>query len=412
MSDNYSSDIVIAGAGPAGITAALALAKRNVSCILLDKEIFPRNKTCGDGIGGKVLKTLEKIDAGIVERLALQEYVAGSWGVKFFSPGMKSVKIGFSSDKVNSPPGFICRRSHFDQFLLEDAKKYDEIIFHEGIEIVRIKVAADRLILTGKYGDVSYDCRLLLLANGDDASLQSQLGLEIPMNRPDGLGIRTYFSGVKDCDPDGAVEIHFLEELLPWYLWIFPFGNGVVNAGLAMLRPQIREKRIILKDLFEEIVNKYPGLKERFSGAVRESQWEAHRIPFFTGTRKLSGDHFMLLGDAAQLVDPFTGEGIGNAVLSGYIAAEVACQCLEKGDLSGDATRNYDEEVYRRMGKDLRLGLKLQNKARNGRLLDLVIGKAAVNEEVRNLLTDMLYNMNSKRRLGKPLFYLKLLVNK
>ena len=117
----------------------------------------------------------------------------------------------------------------------------------------------------------------------------------------------------------------------------------------------------------------------------------------------------MLLGDAAGLVDPFTGEGIGNAMVSGQYAMEVAAKSKESGDFSEKAFAEYDELLWGEVGKELRTSTKLQSLARSKFLLNFVISRASRNEEVQNIISGMLSNEIPKDELSSPLFYFKIL---
>jgi flavin-dependent dehydrogenase len=164
-----------------------------------------------------------------------------------------------------------------------------------------------------------------------------------------------------------------------------------------------------LKELLFHLINKYPHLKSRFAGSALNGKIEAARLPFYNRQCQIAGDNFLLLGDAARLIDPFTGEGIGNAMLSGVIAAENATECIASSDFSENSTKNYQDIIYRKLGQELELSLRLQRLAKSRRLLNLVIGKASGNEKLRQAISEMLYNDKAKNKLKNPLFYLKLL---
>jgi flavin-dependent dehydrogenase len=137
---------------------------------------------------------------------------------------------------------------------------------------------------------------------------------------------------------------------------------------------------------------------------------EAGKLPFNGGPTRIAGDNYMLLGDAAQLIDPFTGEGIGNAMISGYYAAETASDCIMKNNFTCSLTNNYQQLIDKKLGTELKLGLKLQKFARKQLLLNLVIGRASRDDNTRTLISEMLYSDKQKLKLKNPLFYLKLIL--
>ena len=158
------------------------------------------------------------------------------------------------------------------------------------------------------------------------------------------------------------------------------------------------------------LIEKYPYLKNRFARARLAGKVEAHRLPFYNGRMKLGGEGYLLLGDAARLIDPFTGEGISHAMISGKIAAEVISGSMKKPAPGLDVAEKYESDIYKKLGRELELGLKLQQLATKPRLLNLVIGRAEKSEKVRQRLEEMLYSINSKGKLSKSWFYLKLML--
>jgi menaquinone-9 beta-reductase len=405
------STIAIIGAGPAGITAAITLGKKGIPCLLIDKHHFPREKICGDGLSGKVVSTLNKIDPAYVSDLASSGLVTDSHAVRFYSPSLKMMELSFIPDQPSIPAGFISKRIDFDNFLLAKALAFPNIQFKAGIRVNKVtRGDHGQFILEDTAGATIAQTSLVLFAAGVDRRLIRQLDPAYPDYPEEGLGVRGYFENVKGSDENHAIEIHFLKELLPWYLWIFPFADGSANVGLALPASLAKKHPLSLKELLFHLIEKYPHLKSRFSGSELQGQIEANRLPYYTTPCKIAGDNYLLLGDAARLIDPFTGEGIGNAMVSGLEAAEIASSCLDKKDYSHSVTQNYQERISQKLYPELSLSLQLQGLARYKGLLNLVIGRASRNENSRNLISEMLYSSKAKKKLSKPGFYLKLLL--
>jgi menaquinone-9 beta-reductase len=405
-----SSDIIILGAGPAGTTAAISLALKGIPSTLIDKQLFPRRKICGDGLSGKVVSILNRIDPGYVDELLQSGMATGSHAARFYAPNGAMMEISFPENLNEQAPGLICKRFDVDHFLLNKALNFKEINFSGGIHIDIINKEKDKIILIDKEGKSIAESRLLLFAAGSDKRLIRQLNPSYATDYEEGIGIRGYFKNVKGSDEKHAIEIHFLEELLPWYLWIFPFEDGSANVGLALPERLARKQDTSLKKMLLHLIEKYPALRERFSGSVLEGNIEAARLPFFTGTSPNAGDQYMLLGDAARLTDPFTGEGIGNAMASGVYAAEVASECLKFNDFTFSGTKKFKEIIERKLVPELSLSLKMQQLATRKNLLDLVIGRASKHEKTRMLISEMLYNGKTRNKLRNPLFYIKLMM--
>lgn len=404
------SDITILGAGPAGLTAAIQLGKAGIPCLLIDGSGSGRGKICGDGLSGKALSILNKIDPQYLRELSERPFVSPSYAIRFYSPNHRMVQIAFPSGSTDVPPGLVCQRKDFDRFLLEKAIELPAVTYKGQTVITSVNRTGGEWELSHNTGVQVTRTRLLMLATGSDRRVIRSVVTDYQGMEKEGIGLRAYFNNVSGSDEANAIEIHFLKELLPWYLWIFPFHDGSANVGIGMLMDHVRQNPSSLKELLFKMISRYPYLTRRFENASMVGKAEAHRLPFFTGRQKLAGDNYLLLGDAACLIDPFTGEGISHAMISGYLAAECAAHCLETGDFNSEVTRTYQEAVYRKLGEELALGLRLQQLARRRLLLNLVIGKASRNKNVQHLLEDMLTNSNTKSTLSRPMFYLKLML--
>ena len=149
--------------------------------------------------------------------------------------------------------------------------------------------------------------------------------------------------------------------------------------------------------------------KSRFSESIKLENPKGWSLPLGRVERPSHGDGFMLLGDAAGLVDPFTGEGIGNAMGSAKFAIEVAAKAKEKNNFSKKMFSSYHDLVWKELGPELKTSTKLQNLANYRTLLNLVINKAARNKDIQDIISGMLIKEIPREKLSNPLFYLKLL---
>ena len=409
MGSTLRTDITILGAGPAGITAAISLAKKGIPVLLIDKCSFPRQKICGDGLSGKVISNLTRLDPAYVAEIQDSGLATHSYAARFYSPDRKMIELSFQNGDPSIPAGFISQRFDFDNFLLSKALEFNNITFLNNINIDKIDRENGELRLRDEKGNLIAETSLLLFAAGSNRNLIRQLDPAYP-DPEEGIGIRGYFENVSGSDQKHAIEIHFFKELLPWYFWIFPFSDGSANVGLALPETLARKSKKSLKELLYHIINTYPDIKSRFTNAVLRGKLEAARLAYYTGPVDIAGDNFMLLGDAARLIDPFSGEGIGNALASGRFAAETAMECIAENQFTFSKTVKYQKTVVARLVPELALSLKLQSLAKSRNLLNLVIGKASKNEKTRQLISAMLYDPEIKKKLSKPGFYMKMLL--
>jgi flavin-dependent dehydrogenase len=132
-------------------------------------------------------------------------------------------------------------------------------------------------------------------------------------------------------------------------------------------------------------------------------------LPFGSHRRKAHYNGAVLLGDAAGLIDPFSGEGVGNGMLSAREAARVIEKALKANDVSERVLKEYEDALWAELGPELQQSYRLQKLGRNTFLLNLVIDKAARSQQIRETLSGMLVNEEARKEFNNPLFYLKLL---
>jgi flavin-dependent dehydrogenase len=174
----------------------------------------------------------------------------------------------------------------------------------------------------------------------------------------------------------------------------------------------ISKKKVNLKKLLFEIVGSHPQISQRFQKAILEDAVKGFGLPLGSKKRQLAGDNILLTGDAGSLIDPFTGEGIGNALFSGIYAAEVVMEQLPQMNFSRGSLKKYQERVYHRMGDELRLSRRMQQLVQYPWLFNLVVNKAIANPTLSEMISCMFEDLDMRDRLRKPEFYFKLLFNK
>lgn len=408
--------VCIIGAGPGGATAALQLAQLGMECVVVDKAVFPRDKVCGDGLSGKVLTLLERIDKGIGERLQQALFKMDSWGVTFVAPNRIGMDIpyrmGYENDKSN-PRGFVCKRIDFDNFLVDELKRRPDMIhLYEGTSIDKYELKPDGYHLSSKDGSFRVKADIVIVANGAHSGFTKDVaGIRM---EPEHYvaGIRAYYKGINDLHKDNFIELHFLKNMLPGYLWIFPLPNGEANVGVGMLSNNARNKKVNLKQLMLDTIASDPVMKERFKNAELVGTIDGYGLPLGSKKRKLHGERYMLVGDAGYLIDPFTGEGIGNALYSGRIAAQQAAAAIAANDYSDAFFNSYDENVYRILGPELQVSTKLQKLIKYPWLFNTLMKMGTRNKQLKDLMSCMFHEVDLRKKLGKPTFYLKLLFNR
>jgi flavin-dependent dehydrogenase len=205
------------------------------------------------------------------------------------------------------------------------------------------------------------------------------------------------------------IEIHFVKESLPGYFWIFPLGDGLANVGVGMRHLDIKKRNIDLFQVLESIMDSQK-FRQRFIKAELLGKIKGWNLPTGSIFRSNHSDGLILVGDAAGLIDPFTGEGIGNAMTSAQIAIQVAAAAIREGDTSKVRLTEFDRLLKKAIGKELHLSYQLQKIGRSlPFLLDFVIWKATRSRQVAEWISSMIADENSKQDLTSPLTYFKLL---
>jgi geranylgeranyl reductase family protein len=412
------SKVGIIGAGPAGAAAALQLNQLGIDCVVVDKAVFPRDKICGDGLSGKVITCLNRIDPEIALRLQQASFKLNSWGVSFVSPNRQELEIGYRPDynakdssHKKSPIGYVCKRLDFDNFLVEEMKRCAHIKLMQGVSVEQYTLETDGYLITGT-GGFQLKCDLLIVANGAHSSFTKDIAKIRMEPKYYAAGLRAYYKNVTGTNADNFIELHFIKKMLPGYFWIFPLPNGEANVGVGMLSDTVRRKKVNLKNELQDIIENDPIIKERFKDATLIGSVEGYGLPLGGKQRVISGERYLLTGDAAFLIDPFTGEGIGNALYTGRIAANHVAKALEQNDFSAAALAAYDTEVYRVMGPELNISHRLQKLVKYSWLFNLLVKISIRNKQVKELLSCMFYEVDLRKKLAKPSFYIKLLLNR
>ena len=324
-------DVLIIGGGPAGASCAITLAESGLQVALIDKAVFPRDKICGDGLGIDVINQLGRMSEKLSAKFESLKNKMPSPGIKVFSPDHSALEIPFVNAKTKNS-GFASPRIVFDDLLFQHAKELPNIHCFEDCAIEKIEQQPDSILVSSK--DLQFEGKMLIGADGAHSIVVKQLS-DITIDKKHYCaGLRIYYEGVTGFSHDNLIELHFFKELVPGYFWIFPLANNKANVGIGMLSSHISKKKVNLKETLQKLITSHPDLKDRFANAIPLETVKGYGLPIGSKKRNISGDRFLLTGDAACLIDPFSGEGIANAVRSGRLAAAHAIEAIKANDFS------------------------------------------------------------------------------
>jgi menaquinone-9 beta-reductase len=402
-------DVAIVGGGPAGCTAALYLAQTGLRIAVIDRSSLPAHKVCGDALSGTVLRVIKDLDPGIYCEFMDLPAILPSRGIRFVSPGGFILDLPFApGENQDAPvPGVTCNRREFDGFLVSLLGRHSNISLFPGRYVKKVSVSHDEGQVTISGEGFSFYSQVVVGADGANSIVGRCLSGNQADRKKLCLGVRGYFKGVTELHPENFIELHFIKELLPGYLWIFPMIDGKANVGVGFMPGKLPGKGISADSRLLNIINSYPALKNRFTKASLQDKTEAHILPLGPDNKNLTGERYLLLGDAASLVDPFSGEGIGNAMVSGKIAAGFIKEAFMKNDFSASFfNKKYEDEIRKKLVHELKTSKIISRLVSMPALFDFVIKRVNSNDRLKNLFSEMYSSLDVRKKLKDPLFYL------
>ena len=350
------ADVVVIGGGPAGAAAAITLARAGRRVVLADKATFPRDKCCGDGLTTGALRLLDE--------LGLEPQRVASWqtvdDVVVRSPSGRQVLLPLPRGAGTFAA--VARRTDLDDALLDVARK-GGVDVREGAALTAVDADAERVVVT--LGASTVTAPFVIAADGMWSPTRRLVGAAVPGYRGEWHAFRQYF---RDVSPRAASELFvwFEPDLLPGYAWSFPLPDGRANVGFGIARDGGKVERVqdmgrLWPDLLER-----PHIREVLGpDAAPEAPHKAWPIPARVDSieRSAAGGRILFAGDAVAATDVLTGEGIGQALLTGVAAAEAVLAAGPGRPL--DAARHYDRAVDAALVADHRMSVLLQRAVRH-----------------------------------------------
>lgn len=407
VSEEILYDVIVVGGGPGGTSAASFLGLKGKKVLLLEKESWPRDKTCGDALSGKSVEILNEL--GLSEQLEKADHSIVN-GLTFSSPNGTLVRIPFNVSSKDISKGYVSRRMVSDYIMWQSAKKHCDA--HDGTSVTAMVRDNGRIAgvkAKGKDGiEREFRGKVIIGADGVSSLVAREIrGTDVDPDHTC-IAYRAYYSGITGMDQ--SLEIHFVKSCMPGYFWIFPLENGLANVGVGMVMSDMKKGNVNLQKAMLDAIAQNPLFKERFANAKLVSPIKAWTLPFGSKKRKVHDDNVMLVGDAAGLVDPFSGEGQGNALLSGKLAAIVAAEAIDANDTSASFLAKYDKQLWDAVWNELQSSYNMQKLGRIEWLLNFVIGKAAKSPKAREAIAGTFTSKESRNEYSSPLFYVKLLL--
>ncbi len=323
-------DVIIAGAGPAGSTCARECARQGLKTLLLDKDLFPRSKPCGGAVSRRALSLL---DFTLPEHIIEKE----CYGARVHYGG-RTIEVR-SKYRI----AVLVSRERFDAFLADKAVE-SKARFVPGEKVVAVQEAGDGVTVVSE--KATYQSRFLVGADGIHSRVA--LALRRPLGKPEmALALVSHVSAdddVMERRQNKTLDLHF--GIAPHgYGWLFPH-RGYYSLGMMGLASMIEDPKKVLSDFAHAL-------------GLDLSAVQGHYIPLGGIKRKVASNRILLVGDAAGFADPFHGEGIAHAILSGKLAAQAIIDSIRDRRDSASATARYRRESEQLIRKNLLVALRM-----------------------------------------------------
>ena len=315
---SHSTDVLVVGAGPAGSSAAAWAARAGREVTVVDAQVFPRDKACGDGLTPRAIKELTN--------LGLADWLSG----RPRNQGLRAA--GFGQELLLPWPGgslpghgSAAPRFELDNRILQVAREAG-VTVHDGITANDVVMNGDRIgavIATGEHGPVEYQAEHVIVADGVRSQLGRRLGRQWHRETAYGVAARAYINSERSDDEWISSHLELrgtANEILSGYGWIFPLGDGSVNIGVGTLATVKRPADLNLRALIASYTDQQRETWQ-LSGELQRV-WSA-MLPMGGAVSGVAGRNWMLVGDAAGCVNPLNGEGIDYGLETGRLAAQM-----------------------------------------------------------------------------------------
>ena len=343
-------DVLIIGAGPSGSNAAISYKNLNpnLKVGLIDKSIFPRDKSCGDAIGPGVISALKRFNNQHIldnepQVVSTTLYGPENIGIQNYIPEVKN-----KEDSIV----YVIPRIDLDNRILNLAKDLDVDVF-EGYSFVSFEKDLDnKLIVEIKNGDniTKLGAKILVGADGANSRVRKQLNVNTNSDWHKAIAIRAYI------DSPNYLEI-FKERTLMFeinvsaekgYAWAFPSKGNLLNIGIGVplniFKKEKLDINVLLQDFITQLTNR---------GVVVENirDEKSYLLPFASSRPKFRNDiNVALIGDASSMINPMSGEGIFYGMEAGYLLAKNTYNLIDSPELT-KGIADYEKAFSKRFRK-------------------------------------------------------------
>ena len=321
MNTPTRTDVLVVGAGPAGSAAAAWAARAGLDVVLADAAVFPRDKTCGDGLTPRAI--------GELQRLGLEDWLRAhtvNQGLRAHGFG-QTLMLPWPGGTLPSWGSAVARTELDDHLRTTAIKAGAEAI--DGARAVDVRREGDRVAaVVFRSGSETFEiaCERVVVADGVRSPLGKVLGRVWHRDTVYAVAGRSYVASEMSDDPwiSSHLELRGEDgEILSGYGWIFPLGTGEVNIGVGSLATSKRPANVAVKPLMQHYADERRE-DFRLSGELRAPT--SALLPMGGAVSQVAGPNWAVIGDAAACVNPLNGEGIDYGLEGGRLVADVLAE--------------------------------------------------------------------------------------
>ena len=390
--------VIVVGAGPAGSATAYHLARAGVSTLLIDKSAFPRDKVCGDCLSPRAQQAL--IELGLLDAVAAEAHQATR--IRFRAPGGAEAETAITGDGALPNRTLVLPRQRFDHLLQQQALAAG----------ARFRVGHVRALCPG--GGVELEgerlpARLVVIATGAALSLIKHTPLA-PRGPVHSIAARCYLPAMPSPGPD--LRFFFDHLPLPGYAWLFPTGPNSANLGYWYSG----SGGVSAASRLSRLLREHPTLARLGANAQQASAIAGYpiRSDFLSAPTRAEG--LLAVGEAAGLVNPFTGEGIDYALESAALAAATIINALRQapaeGPLPATTLADYSRDLRRRFRALFLLMRLAQRHALTPWVFDRLFGRGAQGQRLVDILIQVCFGAAPPQRVLAPVELIRLLTSR
>ena len=334
-------DVAIIGGGPAGSSAGTLLAKAGRTVVILDKERFPRFRV-GESMLPTSLNTLERM--GVKPKIDAGGFLIKHGG-EIVSACGRRVRFYFKNGlNAKRATAYQVLRSEFDKILLDHAAQSGcEVREQTAVESFEIDDQGVTLFSAGRQPLVR--AKYVVDCSGRDCLIGNRYQLKQPFPNLRKFSVFAYYEGVKNfAGPDGTLT-RMVRARDCWF-WMIPLHGGTSSIGVVMDTERFRELKLTPEQALANCIAEQPMVNEWMGAAKRVTPVYATGDFSYRNSR-LTGERWLLAGDAAGFVDPVFSSGVYLALLSGEQAADALNLVLDKPRARAKAFRFYERRISR-----------------------------------------------------------------